>query len=112
MGLPLNLSASACAWVSPVLKLERSSSSFAEMLPASNVMAAHRLHPWWEDAVMDDDSEPCLLVSEWRSLGERGDEETPFRKGYRAALRKCADELEYALGRRGQDVEVTPPGSL
>ena len=44
-----------------------------------------------------DDNNPRLLVSEWRSLGERGDEETSFRKGYRAALRKCADELKYAL---------------
>jgi hypothetical protein len=57
---------------------------------------------------MDDDSEERLLVSEWRSLGERGDEETPFRKGYHAALRKCADELEHALGRRDQPAEVAP----
>ena len=36
---------------------------------------------------------PVGLVSEWRGLGEQDDDAPPFRNGYRAALRKCADEL-------------------
>jgi hypothetical protein len=39
---------------------------------------------------------PATLVAEWRNLGERP-ASTPFQSGYRAALRKCADELGYAL---------------
>ena len=41
---------------------------------------------------------PAELVSEWRTLGEQDGEANPFRTGYRAALRKCADELELSLG--------------
>lgn len=39
----------------------------------------------------------AVLVAEWRRLGERDGAVPPWGDGYRAALRKCADELEYAL---------------
>jgi hypothetical protein len=39
----------------------------------------------------------ATLVAEWRGLGEQDDAVPAWRGGYRAALRKCADELEYAL---------------
>jgi hypothetical protein len=39
----------------------------------------------------------AVLVAEWRGLGEQDDAVPAWRGGYRAALRKCADELGYAL---------------
>jgi len=48
----------------------------------------------------DQDVTPIGMVSEWRGLGEEDGEASPFRNGYRAALRKCADELEDALDGR------------
>jgi hypothetical protein len=39
----------------------------------------------------------AVLVAEWRGLGEQDDAVPEWRGGYRAALRKCADELGYAL---------------
>jgi hypothetical protein len=39
----------------------------------------------------------AILVAEWRGLGEQDDAVPEWRGGYRAALRKCADELGYAL---------------
>jgi len=42
-----------------------------------------------------------VLVTEWRGLGEQDHAVPPWRDGYRAALRKCADELEYALKHGG-----------
>ena len=40
-----------------------------------------------------------VLVGEWRRIGgqQENPEPPPFRDGYHAALRKCADELESAL---------------
>lgn len=40
-----------------------------------------------------------VLVGEWRRIGEQQEnpEPPPFRDGYHAALRKCADDLEAAL---------------
>jgi hypothetical protein len=47
----------------------------------------------------------AVLVAEWRGLGEQDDAGREWRGGYRAALRKCADELRYALkpGDRSDD---------
>lgn len=39
------------------------------------------------------------LAAEWGRLGEEESGMNPFRIGYRAALRKCADELRHELGR-------------
>src|ERR1017187_2808171 len=39
----------------------------------------------------------AVLVAEWRGVGEQDDAVPEWRGGYRAALRKCADELGYAL---------------
>ena len=44
----------------------------------------------------------AILVAEWRGLGEQDDAVPAWRGGYRAALRKCADELEYALKQGGE----------
>jgi hypothetical protein len=43
----------------------------------------------------------AVLAAEWRGLGEQDDAVPAWRGGYRAALRKCADELEYALKHGG-----------
>jgi hypothetical protein len=50
IGSLVNLAASAFACVSAALKSSRVAVRWASIDPASNVMAAHRLHPWWEDA--------------------------------------------------------------
>ena len=44
----------------------------------------------------------AALVAEWRGLGEQDGAMAPWRAGYRAALRKCADELGYALKSGGR----------
>ena len=41
-------------------------------------------------------AEARRLAAEWRRLGEE-EPQTQFQVAYRAALRKCADELEGAL---------------
>ena len=46
----------------------------------------------------EDETGPIrALAAEWERLGRDEPGMNPFRTGYRAALRKCADELRYAL---------------
>ena len=44
----------------------------------------------------------AALVAEWRRLGEEP-AQTEFQSAYRAGLRKCADELGYALKGDGEE---------
>jgi len=58
--------------------------------PPDAAALAAKLFAWAPKLTLAD------LLAEWRRLGEEPPQ-TPFQVAYRAGIRKCADELEYAL---------------